>query len=152
MLSKCILTYTYFFAQMLTPSLNPTLEVYGKIHNFQYGKRLTRHSEQFCVGQLQRESLPPSLSLSRSTLLLPPASLSFSCGKAKHHRCNGMKNEAVPWPSKHFLCLAQVFSSFTPTSCEAENKKQNWETKAPEFLTKPHYSFHISNNIFTSLH
>lgn len=56
----------------------------------------------------------------------PPSFMSvFFCMKRekKQHRCDGMDNEAVPWPSKHFLCLAWVFSCFTSTSAVAENKK-----------------------------
>lgn len=68
-----------------------------------------------------------SSSFCPSTLLpLLPVAV-FSYVEIEHQRCERMKNEAIPKPSKHFLCLAQVFSCFTPTSGEAENKKRNSE-------------------------
>lgn len=65
-LSKWIFKYLYFFVQFFFFffTLNHSLQVYGKIHNFQYGKRMTRHSEQLCVSQSLRESLPPPSSSS----------------------------------------------------------------------------------------
>lgn len=90
-------------------TLNHSLQVYGKIHNFQYGKRLTRHSEQFCVSQSSRESLPPPLSFSPSTLLLLPASsLSIPMWKSN-------ATDATEWKMKRYHGL-QSTSSALPES------------------------------------
>ena len=65
----------------------------------------------------------------------------FSMWKTECHRCNRMENEAVTLPSKRFLCLAQVFSSFTPTSGKAQNKRlRNKSTRDRVSLIPPSYS------------
>lgn len=85
------------------------------------------------VSANQRKSFSSSFFLSLHPPAPPPCLITvFSYVEIEHQRCDRMLNEAIPWPSKHFLCLAQVFSCFTPTSGEAENKKSNSGTKTPE--------------------
>lgn len=83
--------------------------------------------------------------------LHPPFWLCFSTWKEgkKQPRCDGMDNEAVPWPSKHFLCLAWVFSSFTSTSAVAENKKHKTKKQKHQKQNGPYLTISIFFSFFT---
>lgn len=115
-------------------TLNHTLLVYGKTHDFQYGKRLTRHSEQLCVSQSSRGSLPPPLPFSRSTLLLPPSSLSFPVWKSnatdttewKMKRCRGLQSASSALPKSFHLSPQQVVKQKT----RSKTKKQKHQTQS----------------------
>lgn len=122
----------------------------------------------------QRESRPPPLSFSRSTLLLPPSSLSFSA------MWKSNATDATEWKMKRYHGLQSASSALPesfhllPQQVQQKTRSKNQETKAPRdqaglisqsrwtfffffpfvlptkwslgLLTKPHYSLHISKN------
>ena len=147
--------------------------MYVKIHYFQYGRRLTRHSEQLCLSQS-----PKRISSSASLLLSlhpPPPSFitvfSLLCGsRTPQMQRNGKWSDTMAFKALPLPCPSLFI--FYPNKCsrkqEAKTKKQkHQETKRAlslhlaelfffsfvlptkwslGLLTKPHYSLHISKN------
>lgn len=146
-----IFTYIVFVCQFLTWTLNKIGIMYmEKSISFSMWVEADKAQQKpMCLSIARRISFTTSFLFP----LHPPFWLCFSTWKEgeKQPRCDGMDNEAVPWPSKHFLCLAWVFSSFTSTSAVAENKKHKTKKQKHQKPNGPYLTISIFFFFFYSL-
>lgn len=92
-----------------------------KSYHFLCRKRPTRHIERLYV--VVKRLSPSTLLLNR--LFLSPQK------KKKLHRCEGIKNEKVPKPSKRFLCLAGIL--FLKQKTRSKRNKSTRDQADPIF-------------------